>query len=101
MRGICRVDENQKGIHDRLIDEMDCSVESIASVGEGCPDSLVGCQGFNFVFEIKNPKQKPSKRVLRKSQVKWHGQWRGQVDKIETFEEAAAIIRKKVRGEKR
>ena len=95
-----RVDENQGEIHERLIAEMGCSVESIASVGKGCPDSLVGFQGFNFVFEIKNPKQQPCKRKLRKEQLKWHAGWKGQVDKIETFEEAAEIIKKKVGGEK-
>ena len=93
-----RVDENQSDIDDRLI-EWGCSVEALSDVGKGCPDRLVGYEGFNFLFEIKNPKQQPCKRKLRENQVKWHAGWRGQVDKIETFEEAVEIIKKKVRGE--
>ena len=94
-----RVDDNQAGIHDRLF-EWGCSVESIASVGKGCPDSLVGYMGENFIFEIKNPKRKPCERKLRDNQLEWHTNWKGHVNKIETFEEAVEIIKERLNRRK-
>lgn len=92
-----RVDENQAEIHARLR-EMGCSVQPISAVGDGCPDSLIGYRGFNFVLEIKNPKMKPSKRRLNEKQKKWHEGWKGQVAKVETLNDIIEIL--KQNGEK-
>jgi hypothetical protein len=59
----------------------------------------VGYQGRNFVFEIKDPTQKPSQRKLTEDEQKWHLNWRGQKAVIETIEEAYAIIGITVKGD--
>lgn len=53
------------------------SVQSLAGVGKGVPDLLVGFQGKTLLMEIKDGKKTPSERRLTEDQVKWHGAWRG------------------------
>lgn len=91
MRTASKVDRNQAEIVQAL-EAIGCSVESLAAVGKGCPDLLVGYHRRNFLFEIKDPAGPPSKRRLRPSQVEWHGDWRGQVAKVETVKEAIEIV---------
>lgn len=68
------------------------SVQSLASIGKGCPDILVGFRGRNFVFEIKDPEQPPSRRNLTRDELNWHEGWRGQVKIVETFSQILEII---------
>jgi Holliday junction resolvase len=53
------------------------SVQSLAGVGKGVPDLLVGFQGKTLLMEIKDGRKTPSERRLTEDQVKWHGAWRG------------------------
>ena len=87
-----RVDENHPKIVEQLR-AMGCSVQSLADLGKGCPDILVGYRGKNYVFEIKNPDMPPSKRNLTEDEARWHSYWRGQVNTIETVAEAIEIMR--------
>lgn len=48
------------------------SVQSLAAVGAGCPDLLVGHAGRTYLMEIKEPHVKGR---LRPSQVDWHMAW--------------------------
>lgn len=86
-----RIDANQPSIV-RSLREIGATVQSLASVGSGCPDLLVGYRGKNHVFEIKDWKQPPSKRKLTPDEKKWHQSWQGQVHVVETFDEALKII---------
>ena len=86
-----RLDNNQTEIVRRLR-QCAVSVQSLASVGKGCPDILVGFRGYNWLFEIKNPKQVPSKRKLTKDEDSWHLNWRGRVYTVMTFDQIAEII---------
>lgn len=52
-------------------------VHSLASVGDGCPDLLVGWRGMTILFEVKDGSKPPSKRRLTQEQVDWHAAWRG------------------------
>lgn len=90
MRTAARTDRNQAEIVAQLR-KMGCMVQPLHMVGKGCPDILVGYKGRNFLFEIKDPKQPPSKRRLTEDERQWHLLWRefgGQVDVIHTAEEA-------------
>ena len=53
------------------------SVQSLAGVGKGVPDLLVGFQGKTLLMEVKDGKKTPSERRLTEDQVRWHGAWRG------------------------
>jgi Holliday junction resolvase len=53
------------------------SVQSLAGVGKGVPDLLVGFQGKTLLMEVKDGKKTPSERRLTEDQVRWHGAWNG------------------------
>jgi hypothetical protein len=53
------------------------SVQSLAGVGKGVPDLLVGFQGKTLLMEVKDGRKTPSARRLTEDQLKWHGVWRG------------------------
>jgi hypothetical protein len=86
-----RIDANQPSIV-RALREIGATVQSLAEVGDGCPDILVGYRGRNLVFEIKDWKQPPSKKRLTPHEKKWHESWNGSVHVIETFGDALKIL---------
>ena len=53
------------------------SVQSLANVGKGVPDLLVGFQGKTLLMEVKDGRKTPSARRLTEDQLKWHGAWNG------------------------
>jgi Holliday junction resolvase len=53
------------------------SVQSLAGVGKGVPDLLVGFQGKTLLMEIKDGRKTPSERRLSEDQARWHGAWNG------------------------
>lgn len=92
MRKTAKIDDNQKQIVDGLR-KLGLSVQSLASIGNGCPDIVVGTDRKNFLFEIKDGSKPPSKRLLTDDEVKWHERWRGQVHVVETIEDVLNVIR--------
>lgn len=76
MRRAAKVDGNQEPIVTALR-AVGATVHSLAAVGKGCPDLLVGYRLATYLLEVKDPDQAPSKRRLRASQVDWHDYWRG------------------------
>ncbi len=85
-----RTDGNQTELVDALR-AIGVSVQSLASVGNGCPDLLCGVNGFNFLIEVKDPKQDPDKRKLNNNQKVWHRDWKGKAHVAETTEQVLAI----------
>jgi Holliday junction resolvase len=53
------------------------SVQSLAGVGKGVPDLLVGFQGKTLLMEVKDGRKTPSARRLTEDQLRWHGAWNG------------------------
>ena len=82
-----RVDGNQAEIVGALRGIPECSVLVLSAVGEGCPDIMVGYRGFNFLFEIKDPDQPLQRHELTDEQRRFHGEWRGQVQKVKYLKE--------------
>lgn len=78
MRRAAKVDANHAAIVS-LLRRMGATVQSLAAVGKGCPDILVGLRGQNYLIEIKDGAKPPSKRRLTPEQETWHASWRGQV----------------------
>lgn len=91
MRRRGRVDANHLAIV-KALRQAGCSVQSLADIGSGCPDLLVGLRGQNFLLEIKDWAQKPSKRKLTGKEVLWLENWRGQADVITTPEQALRAV---------
>lgn len=69
------------------------SVQSLASVGHGVPDLLVGIGGETYLLEIKDGSKPASQRKLTDDQNVWHSTWRGKpVSVVETEIEALRAI---------
>lgn len=79
MRRYGKPDANQSQIVEALRGIPECSVVLLSSVGNGCPDVLVGFRGFNFLVEIKNPETKHGEKPETiKRQADFKAAWRGQ-----------------------
>ena len=91
MRRAARIDGNQEEVIKQLRSH-GCSVQPLHTVGGGVPDLLVGYMGTNYLIELKDGSKKPSERRLNSKQVEWHTTWRGTVVKVESWEEALAVI---------
>jgi Holliday junction resolvase len=92
MRRRAKVDANQREIV-KALRKLGCSVQSLASLGAGCPDLLVGTHGVNLLLEVKDGSLPPSRRKLTIEEELWHKYWRGSVRVIESVDEALAAIR--------
>lgn len=78
MRRAARVDANQAEIVAALR-RAGCSVQSLAAVGNGVPDLLVGSRGLNWLLECKDGDKPPSKRRLTADEMEWRDAWCGSV----------------------
>lgn len=76
----------------RALRQAGASVQSLAEIGDGCPDILVGIAGKNFTLEIKDGNLPPSKQRLSADELTWHKLWRGQVRVVTSVSEALAIL---------
>jgi hypothetical protein len=76
VRLAAQVDANQKAIVDALR-SIGATVQSLAAVGKGVPDLLVGFRGNMFLLEVKDGRKPPSAQRLTALQVSWHSTWRG------------------------
>ena len=83
MRKYGRRDTNQSDIV-RDLRLAGCSVQDLASLGDGAPDALVGYRGLDRLMEFKTKKGK-----LTPDQITWHALWRGRkVEVVRSTEEA-------------
>ncbi|NBT69102.1 MAG: hypothetical protein EBT78_15220 [Betaproteobacteria bacterium] len=86
-----KVDLNQMEIVATLR-KIGATVQSLASVGNGCPDLLVGFNGINYLMEIKDGDKMPSAQKLTPDQVKWHIEWRGEVHIVRSIYDAFEVL---------
>ncbi len=86
-----RTDANHHVIVDALR-KVGATVQSLAAVGKGVPDLLVGWQGQNYLMEIKDGSKAPSERKLTADQIKWHGDWKGRVYIVNSEDDALAVL---------
>ena len=91
MRRASKIDANQIDIVEALR-SVGCRVQSLAAVGSGVPDLLVGCRGRLLLVECKDGSKPPSARALTPDQVAWHEAWAGYpVWVISSVDEALAL----------
>ena len=79
------MDANQAAIVDALR-AVGASVTSLAKVGGGCPDLLVGYRGVNHVIEVKDGSG------FTAAQKRWHSEWQGKAHVANNVVEAMLII---------
>lgn len=96
MRRAARTDRN----HEEIVEALraaGASVQSLAAVGQGVPDLLVGFRSQTILMEIKDGSKPPSKRLLTEEQIRWHGAWRGGplavVDGVDAALRALGVLR--------
>lgn len=76
MRIAAKTDANQIQVVSALR-AAGASVQSLAAVGKGVPDLLVGYKGTTLLMEVKDGRKPPSAQKLTEDQLKWHGAWKG------------------------
>ena len=76
MRRAAKIDRNQGEIVDALR-KVGATVQSLAAVGGGVPDLLVGFRRQTYLLEVKDGQKPPSQRELTPDQVQWHCAWGG------------------------
>lgn len=86
-----RTDRNQSEIVKALRAKGYC-VLSLASVGKGVPDLLVGHAGHNYLIEVKDGKKPPSSRALTPDQRAFHETWTGHVCVVTCAEDAVNAV---------
>ena len=91
MRRAAKIDRDQPEIVDGLI-RFGATVQSLATVGVGCPDLLVGFKERNYLLEVKNESDPPSAQKLTDYQKAWHKMWRGRVATVRSLSEAILVL---------
>lgn len=86
-----RTDRNQSEIV-RALRQAGATVTATHEIGKGFPDLAVGYRQQNFLIEIKDPLQPPSRKRLTPDEKQWHEAWRGSVVVVETPEDALRHI---------
>jgi hypothetical protein len=93
MRQRTKLDRNHRQIV-MALRSVGATTHSLATVGHGCPDLVVGVcrngQNFNYLLEIKNPLNPQA--ALTPCQVRWIEAWQGQVAVVVTPEQALLAI---------
>jgi hypothetical protein len=82
-----KVDANQAELVKQIRKIPGATVKHTHVVGDGFVDIVVGYRKRNFLFEIKDPSQPPSKRKLTEDEEKFHKEWTGHVAVVETIDD--------------
>jgi hypothetical protein len=90
---IRRVDSNQKEIVRRLRLIPLLTVAHTHTVGKGIPDVIVGYQGINYLFEIKDGSLPKSRKKLTEAEQSFHDSWAGKIHIIESFDDVLNILK--------
>lgn len=91
VRTAARIDDNHAAIV-KALRAVGASVQSLAAIGKGCPDLLIGHRGLNYVFEIKDGKKPPSKCKLTPDEIAWMNKWRGKFHVVYSVDDALSIL---------
>ena len=88
MRKRARVDANHAEIVS-VFRATGCSVQSLATLGHGVPDLIVGSDGYNVLVEVKAPS---GQRNLLQRQ--FDHEWRGWIEVVRTPDDALALVKR-------
>lgn len=91
MRTRARTDAN----HSEIMDALKAAAMkplSLASMGKGCPDILVGFRGVNLLLEVKDGSKAPSERVLTADEREFFATWPGHAEVVDSPEAAVIAV---------
>ena len=91
MRKRAKIDDNQTVIV-KALRAIGASVQSLATIGGGCPDLVVGYRGVNYLLEIKDGSKPPSKRKLTPDEREFIDNWRGKVSVVNSINDAIKAV---------
>lgn len=91
MRKHGRIDANHAAIVEALRG-IGASVVSLADLGHGVPDLLVGFRAQNLLLEVKNGDQPPSKRKLTTDEQRFFDSWRGLIYVVYSPADAVSVV---------
>lgn len=86
MRTRAKVDGNHADIV-KALRLVGATVQSLASIGKGCPDLLVGYRGRLFLLEVKSPGGK-----LTADEERWAHEWLPHARVVTSTQDALAAI---------
>jgi len=86
-----RLDDNHRAIAQAL-ERCGCLVQSLAALGGGVPDLLVGFRGRLYLLEVKDGQKAPSRQRLTPAEAAWHMAWSGLVQIVHSPEEALRAV---------
>lgn len=86
-----RLDGNQGEIV-KALRQAGCFVQSLASIGGGCPDILCARGGVIKLMELKDSSQPPSKQRLTQDEIEWIAKCKCEVNIVKTIDEALAVM---------
>ena len=81
-----KIDLNQPAIVEALR-KVGVSVQSLASIGKGCPDLLASKGDAMWLIEVKGPKG-----TLTPDQVEFINNWQGAVHIVRTVDDALKLV---------
>lgn len=91
MRTDAKTDANQTAIM-WCFRKAGCAVQSVATVGKGCPDLIVAFGGTTTLVEVKDGNKAPSAQKLTADQVKWHSKWPAKVWIVRNEMDVAEVV---------
>ena len=87
----CRVDGNHAEVV-KALTAAGMKVQSLATIGKGCPDLLVGFRGLNVLLEVKDGAKPPSGRLLTADERGWLDTWPGYCPVVTSAEDAVNAV---------
>jgi len=91
MRTRPRLDANHNEIVSALR-KAGAHVQSLASVGSGCPDVLVSFQEKWYVLEVKDGGKSASRQALTDDEATWHKASHAPVHIVNSVEQALKVL---------
>ena len=91
MRRAARTDGNHAAIVAALR-KIGATAFSLAAVGNGCPDMVVGYRGVNLLLEVKDGARPPSERSLTAAQKEFFAAWAGQAAVVISASDAVTFV---------
>ena len=88
----CRTDANHTAVVQALMKLPGCMVQTLAAVGCGCPDLLVGYHGTWRLAEVKDGAKSPSARDLTDAEKAWHRRAKACGCQVEIWESAEQAV---------
>jgi hypothetical protein len=89
---IRKTDSNHKEILDQCRQIPQLSAFSTHIIGKGFPDIVIGYNGLNYLFEIKDGTKTKSARKLTTHESSFFCNWKGQVNIIHNIDDILEVL---------